>query len=55
MGTGALYLAIAWGSFEKTEEAKKASDLDELMGTIGDASEESDDISARNLDMLAFS
>ena len=40
---------------EKQREAKKASDLDDLMGTTGDASEESDDMSACHLDMSAFS
>ena len=51
MGTGALYLAIARGSSKKQREAKHASDLDDLMGTTGDASEESDDMSARHLDL----
>ena len=34
---------------------RTCSDLDDLMGTTGDASEESDDMSARHLDMSAFS
>ena len=39
----------------KHSEANMKSDIDDLMGNTGDASEESDDMSARHLDMLAFS